>query len=132
MDKPHTLPQSAHLLDDLESIRQLLGDDNMQPPLLTETVSNNSDQIPLLVELAETPAPVATPPVAEHVPANALPAAVDVIHERNRQDTLLYLDTELRAAAQLIMQDVIADFAPHIETEVKRRLEARLERLLGN
>lgn len=46
-------------------------------------------------------------------------------------DALLHLDTELRAAAQLIMQDVIDDFAPHIETEIKRRLEARLERLLA-
>ena len=34
-------------------------------------------------------------------------------------------------AAQLIMQDVIDDFAPHIETEIKRRLSARLERLLS-
>jgi hypothetical protein len=132
MDKPYNLPQSAHLLDDLESIRQLLGDDDLQPPLLTETVSNDDEQIPLLFELADerpaaaqaTPAPVA-PPVAAPVPDAAL-------HERNRQDTLLHLDAELRAAAQLIMQDVIDDFAPHIEAEVKRRLEARLERLLGN
>jgi hypothetical protein len=133
MDKPYNLPQSAHLLDDLESIRQLLGDDNLQPPLLTETVEVDSEeQIPLLFELAdERPAAVqaapepSTPPTAAPVPDAAL-------HERNRQDTLLHLDTELRAAAQLIMQDVIDDFAPHIEAEVKRRLEARLERLLGN
>ncbi len=46
-------------------------------------------------------------------------------------DALLHLDSELRAAAQLIMQDVIDDFAPHIENEIKRRLEARLERLLA-
>jgi len=133
MDKPYNLPQSAHLLDDLESIRQLLGDDNLQPPLLTETVEVDSEeQIPLLFELADerpaatqaTPDPI-TPPAAAPVPDAAL-------HERNRQDTLLHLDTELRAAAQLIMQDVIDDFAPHIEAEVKRRLEARLERLLGN
>jgi hypothetical protein len=38
---------------------------------------------------------------------------------------------ELRTAAQLIMQDVINDFAPHIETEIKRRLDARMERLLS-
>jgi hypothetical protein len=29
------------------------------------------------------------------------------------------------------MQDVIDDFAPHIETEIKRRLDARMERLLS-
>lgn len=114
MDKPTALPQSAHLLDDLESIRQLLGDADLQPPLLTETV----EQIPLLLD---EPAPP-TEPVAAPAP-----------HEdpqTRRQDTLLHLDSELRAAAQLIMQDVINDFIPHIETEVKRRLDARMERLL--
>ena len=44
---------------------------------------------------------------------------------------LLHLDNELRAAAQLIMQDVIDDFAPHIEAEIKRRMDARMERLLS-
>jgi hypothetical protein len=133
MDKPYNLPQSAHLLDDLESIRQLLGDDNLQPPLLTETVEVDSEeQIPLLFELAdERPAAVQPPPEPITPPA-AAPTPDAALHERNRQDTLLHLDTELRAAAQLIMQDVIDDFAPHIEAEVKRRLEARLERLLGN
>ncbi|MGE7993792.1 DNA polymerase III subunit chi [Pseudomonas sp. NPDC089554] len=114
MDKPSSLPQSAHLLDDLESIRQLLGDADLQPPLLTETV----EQIPLLLD---EPAPQAAP--------EATPAPADDPQAR-RQDTLLHLDSEMRAAAQLIMQDVINDFIPHIETEVKRRLEARMERLL--
>ena len=155
MDKTHSLPHSAHLLDDLESIRQLLGDDTLQPPLLTETVHNDAP-IPLLFELADTP-PTATEPVASlaqaaEQPDRAPAAATTAAHtahaeslapvaapapdaaqlERNRQDTLLHLDAELRAAAQLIMQDVIDDFAPHIETEIKRRLEARMERLLGN
>ena len=40
------------------------------------------------------------------------------------------LDDELRAAAQLLLQDVIDDFVPQIEAELKRRLEARLPRLL--
>jgi len=125
MDKPQNFAESAHLLDDLESIRQLLGDENLQPPLLTETVQR-VDQIPLLFELAdESPAPVAAPAV------HAAPRQDEAAQERNRQDTLLHLDAELRAAAQLIMQDVIDDFAPHIETEIKRRLEARLERLLN-
>jgi hypothetical protein len=192
MDKPHSLPDSAHLLDDLESIRRLLGDDLRQPPLLTDTISHR-EHIPLLFELAEEQRPInaaprvidaqpsiGTPPVVtddqhsissprvmagdEH-PVSSLPVLTDEQHsisspramagdehsisaslivdeatpavplnqpERNRQDTLLHLDAELRAAAQLIMQDVIADFSPHIETEIKRRLEARLERLLGN
>ncbi|MCF1490636.1 DNA polymerase III subunit chi [Pseudomonas sp. AA27] len=120
MDKQlNSLTHSAHLLDDLESIRELLGDADLQPPLLTETV----EQIPLLLD---EPAPAS--PVAEAAPV-AAPAPEEDAQTR-RQDTLLHLDTELRAAAQLIMQDVINDFTPHIETEIKRRLDARLERLL--
>ncbi|MBO9550760.1 DNA polymerase III subunit chi [Pseudomonas sp.] len=119
MDKPSALPDSAHLLDDLESIRQLLGDADLQPPLLTETV----EQIPLLLDV---PASNAAPaPAAE-------PAAVEPEDDpqTRRQDTLLHLESELRAAAQMIMQDVINDFTPHIENEIKRRLDARIERLI--
>ncbi|MCE1116189.1 MULTISPECIES: DNA polymerase III subunit chi [Pseudomonas] len=118
MDKQlNSLTHSAHLLDDLESIRELLGDADLQPPLLTETV----EQIPLLLD-----EPAGTPPVAAPAPA---PAPEEDAQTR-RQDTLLHLDAELRAAAAQIMQDVINDFTPHIETEIKRRLDARLERLL--
>jgi hypothetical protein len=124
MDKPNSLPKSAHLLDDLESIRQLLGDDTLQPPLLTEAVHDERQQVPLLFEVEDNHVP-------EPAPAPAPAPAVQATPEQNRQDTLLHLDSELRAAAQLIMQDVIDDFAPHIETEIKRRLEARLERLLA-
>jgi len=123
MDTPKPLQKPAHLLDDLESIRQLLGDDNLQPPLLTDTVDDGEqEQIPMLFEAVD-----ATPPTIEPTPAPA-PAAAPV---DKGPDALLHLDSELRAAAQLIMQDVIDDFAPHIETEIKRRLEARMERLLS-
>ncbi|WPN48132.1 MULTISPECIES: hypothetical protein [unclassified Pseudomonas] len=129
MDTPKPLQQSSHLLDDLESIRQLLGDDNLQPPLLTETVEDDDqEQIPMLFDTVSAPAPTVAPPApapaAEPAPAPA-PTAI------KNPDDLLHLDSELRAAAQLIMQDVIDDFAPHIETEIKRRLSARLERLLS-
>ncbi|WP_095171198.1 DNA polymerase III subunit chi [Pseudomonas sp. Irchel 3H3] len=134
MDTPKPLQKAAHLLDDLESIRQLLGDDNLQPPLLTDTVETASDegQIPLLfdqvsgkplAEAVEQPAPAPAP-----TPAPA-PAATTTAQQA--ADVMLHLDGELRAAAQLIMQDVIDDFAPHIETEIKRRLDARMERLLS-
>ncbi|MGY2962032.1 hypothetical protein ACVWZP_002981 [Pseudomonas sp. TE36184] len=130
MDTPNTLKKDDHLLDDLESIRQLLGDDNLQPPLLTETV-NGDVQIPLLFDMVGTkpveplePPPAPAPPVVEAAPA-AAPA------EKTPDALLLHLDNELRAAAQLIMQDVIDDFAPHIETEIKRRMDARMERLLS-
>ncbi|CAD0260838.1 DNA polymerase III subunit chi [Pseudomonas veronii] len=130
MDTPNTLKKDDHLLDDLESIRQLLGDDNLQPPLLTETV-NGDVQIPLLFDMVGAkpveplePQPAPAPPVVEAAPA-AAPA------EKTPDALLLHLDNELRAAAQLIMQDVIDDFAPHIETEIKRRMDARMERLLS-
>ena len=38
---------------------------------------------------------------------------------------------ELRAAAQLLLQDVIDDFVPQIEAELKRRLDVRLDLLLS-
>jgi hypothetical protein len=142
MDNSKHLKDSAHLLDDLESIRQLLGDDPAQPPLLTESV-HSDEQIPLLfdvvsgqvVTLDEHPAhlndiPLLTPePVAALTPP--APAASASSAGAPKADTLLHLDAELRAAAQLIMQDVIDDFAPHIENEIKRRLDARMERLLS-
>ncbi|MBD9565571.1 DNA polymerase III subunit chi [Pseudomonas sp. PDM09] len=126
MDTPKPQQNSAHLLDDLESIRQLLGDDNLQPPLLTDTViEGDQEQIPMLFDtVANAPQPVeTTPPPAPS--AQPSPAA------SKGPDALLHLDSELRAAALLIMQDVIDDFAPHIETEIKRRLDARMERLLS-
>ncbi|EUB83899.1 DNA polymerase III subunit chi [Pseudomonas koreensis] len=125
MDTPKPLQKPAHLLDDLESIRQLLGDDNLQPPLLTDTVEDGEqEQIPMLFEAVD-----ATPPAIEPPPAPAPAPAVAPVDKG--PDALLHLDSELRAAAQLIMQDVLDDFAPHIETEIKRRLEARMERLLS-
>ncbi|RLU08275.1 DNA polymerase III subunit chi [Pseudomonas prosekii] len=128
MDTPKPPQKSAHLLDDLESIRQLLGDDNLQPPLLTDTVNEDEqEQIPMLFE-ATGNTPPATEAAASPAPA---PAAQPADTASKGPDALLHLDSELRAAAQLILQDVIDDFAPHIETEIKRRLDARMERLLS-
>lgn len=125
MDKHNPLPDSTQLLDDLESIRRLLGDDSLEPPVLTETVGEPAeDAIPLLFDAVDTPAAEASEPPL------LVPLAPGPSPEQNRQDTLLHLDTELREAARQIMQDVIDDFAPHIETEIKRRLEARMQRVL--
>ena len=128
MDTPKPQQKPTHLLDDLESIRQLLGDDNLQPPLLTDTVEDGEqEQIPMLFDsVGAEPAAVEPPPAPAPTPAEP-PAAP----ANKGPDALLHLDSELRAAAQLIMQDVIDDFAPHIETEIKRRLDARMERLLS-
>ena len=141
MDTPNPLKKSAHLLDDLESIRQLLGDDNLQPPLLTDTVEtvesvSEEGQIPMLFDQVGGTAPTEAleqpaPPVAPPPPVVQAPSPPPANTAQQAADVMLHLDGELRAAAQLIMQDVIDDFAPHIETEIKRRLDARMERLLS-
>lgn len=159
MDNPSQPPRPAHLLDDLESIRALLDEHtSSEPPLLTESVDPAS--IPLLSEIVEPPpfslspapqaaqpatpaaprqAPAPTPvkataPVPPVAPAPAAPSAaqpsVRAGVEAATQTQLDRLDGELRAAAQLILQDVIDDFVPQIEAELKRRLNARLARLL--
>ena len=133
MDTPKPLQKPAHLLDDLESIRQLLGDDGLQPPLLTEMI-DDTPQIPVLNEVikpAQTVNPTEEPvpaPVQSQIPL-AMPATATSV-EKAPDALLLHLDKELRTAAQQIMQEVINDFTPHIETEIKRRLDAHMERLL--
>ena len=125
MDTSNSPQKAAHLLDDLESIRKLLGDEGLQPPLLTEMVGQQDPQIPLLSEVIsdqEEPEPAQIPLVGI-APAPVAEKAPDAL--------LVHLDKELRTAAQAIMQDVINDFAPHIETEIKRRLDAHMERLLA-
>ena len=123
MDTPNSPQKAAHLLDDLESIRKLLGDEGLQPPLLTEMVGGEGAQIPLLSEIASEEPELAQIPLVGIAAAPAAEKAPDAL--------LVHLDKELRTAAQAIMQDVINDFAPHIETEIKRRLDAHMERLLA-
>ena len=140
-------PKPDLLLDDLEAIRQLLEKEQLEPPLLTETLDDDL-QIPVLSEIIEpgpdAPAaaplaavtlsypvqPAVAPPQPPH-PAPATPSAASI--GSTVQQSLAAqgkLDAELRAAAQLILQDVIDDFVPQIEAELKRRLDARLDRLL--
>ncbi|WP_448682638.1 DNA polymerase III subunit chi [Pseudomonas nicosulfuronedens] len=108
-----------HLLEDLKKIQDLLDESGAEPPLLTE--SFEPDNIPLLSDVV-TPAPQAPEPAAAQP---AVPQASPAASELKR------LDLELRAAAQLILQDVLDDFAPQIEAELQRRLEARMQRLLA-
>ncbi|WP_440467161.1 DNA polymerase III subunit chi [Pseudomonas sp. YH-1] len=108
-----------HLLEDLKKIQDLLDESGAEPPLLTE--SFEPDNIPLLSDVV-TPAPQA-PELAAVQPS--APQTSPAANELNR------LDLELRAAAQLILQDVLDDFAPQIEAELQRRLEARMQRLLA-
>ncbi len=158
MDTPKPPQTSTALLTDLESIRELLEADLVEPPLLTETLEPLD--IPLLSEVvspapkapAASPAsdipllntpvapPAATPalsgsarPVAPSTPpptATQLSASLRQKLASHGADQLKRVDGELRAAAQLILQDVIDDFVPQIEAELKRRLESRLDQLL--
>lgn len=129
MDTSNSPKKAAHLLDDLESIRQLLGDDGLQPPLLTEMVGRDGEQIPLLSDVIDdTVAPEPDPEPAQ-IPLVGIAEAPKT--EKAPDALLVHLDKELRTAAQAIMHEVINDFAPHIETEIKRRLDAHMERLLA-
>ncbi|MDF3194256.1 DNA polymerase III subunit chi [Pseudomonas sp. 1928-m] len=127
MDTPKPPQKPAQLLNDLESIRQLLGDENLEPPLLIDTL--DPDSIPLLSEIV-TPPPVAAAQDPARKPQIAQTLRETVSQSVSRDSELNRLDSELRAAAQLILQDVIDDFVPQIEAELKRRLDARLTRLL--
>lgn len=127
-------PKPDVLLDDLEAIRQLLEKDQLEPPLLTETLDDEL-QIPLLSDIIEpgqaaaSSTPVASMPLS--YPAH--PAVIPALSTNNSEagpDKAAPLDSELRAAAQLILQEVIDDFVPQIEAELQRRLAARLDRLL--
>lgn len=130
MDTPKPPQKPAQLLNDLESIRELLGDESLEPPLLLDSI--DPDSIPLLSDIV-TPPPSPTPraPAPKPAPAAPAPSLRDTVTQSiSRDSEVNRLDSELRAAAQLILQDVIDDFVPQIEAELKRRLDARLSRLL--
>lgn len=88
--------------------------------MLSETL--DPDSIPLLSEVvARAPAAATQPGVEPREPA--VRTAFRTLAER-------HLDHELRTAAQLILQDVIDDFVPQIEAELRSRLEAHAEQLI--
>lgn len=126
MDSSKPPRDPDHLLDDLESIHDLLGEQQNGPPLLTE--SFEPDNIPLLSDVV-APAPRPAAPAAPPAPVGA---ATPSGAGRSLEGERTSLDSELRAAAQLILQDVIDDFVPQIAAELQRRLEARLQRLLAH
>jgi hypothetical protein len=130
MDSPKPPQKPAQLLNDLESIRKLLGDENLEPPLLIDSL--DPDSIPLLSEIVTPPPSAAAPmPAPKPTPPAAAPTLRQTVSQSVSHDSELNrLNSELRAAAELILQDVIDDFVPQIEAELKRRLEARLPRLL--
>ncbi|AWM60867.1 DNA polymerase III subunit chi [Stutzerimonas stutzeri] len=119
---PKAPNKPAELLSDLESIRALLGDDFPDEP--PNGAALDPDSIPLLSDIVE-PAPAATTGGAndDEPRETSVRSAFRSLAER-------HIDHELRTAANLILQEVIDDFVPQIEAELKRRLETRLERLV--
>ncbi len=124
--KPPQRP--THLLDDLESIRDLLGDKNAEPPLLTDVL--NADDIPLLSDVigpAKAPArpqpPIASPANPLATPPAKPPATPTPAIERRDND-------ELRAAADMVLQEVVREYMPKLEFEFRRRLRERMAQLI--
>ena len=124
MDSNSPKDKPAQLLSDLESIRQLLEPGPAEPPLLTDSI--DTQNIPLLSDIV-TPAFAANPlqpiPPPAATPPRSPAASVKAL-ELNR------LESELRFAAQLMLQDVIDEFVPQIEAELHRRLYERLDLLI--
>jgi hypothetical protein len=128
MDNSKPLSPTEVLLDDLQSIRDLLGD--LDPPCLTDAL--DADGIPLLLDVVSAPSSGATAPRRESAFTIASEAELRKTLQQamGRDNEINRLDTELRAAAQLLLQDVVDEFAPQMEAELKRRLQERLELLL--
>ncbi|WP_462382058.1 DNA polymerase III subunit chi [Pseudomonas sp. Marseille-QA0892] len=129
MDKPRE-PKSGQLLDDLKSIRDLLEKYQLEPPILTESAD---DDIPVLSEVIDneqkpTPDVKPEPPVVQVT----VPTASTVTPQPAPKPapTPQRIDSELRKTAHLILQDVIDDFVPQIEAELRKRLQARLKDML--
>ncbi len=118
---PKTPNKPAELLSDLESIRALLGDDF--PDASTAGEALDPASIPLLSDIVE-PAPA----IATGTPGDGEPREPSV-RTAFRSLAERHIDHELRTAANLILQEVIDDFVPQIEAELKRRLESRLDKL---
>ncbi|KRW66361.1 MULTISPECIES: hypothetical protein [Stutzerimonas stutzeri subgroup] len=119
---PKAPNKPTELLSDLESIRALLGDDFPDTPPASNAL--DPDSIPLLSDIVEQQPVEKLDTDNDDGPREpAVRAAFRTLAER-------HMDHELRTAANLILQEVIDDFVPQIEAELKRRLESRIERLV--
>lgn len=129
MDNSKPIQTADALLDDLQSIRELLAD-GLEPPLLTEQVS--VEDIPVLSDIvASAPAgPAPVQPDTAFAIASESELRKTVRQAIGRDNEINRLDTELRAAAQLLLQDVVDEFVPQIESELRRRLQDHLDQLL--
>ncbi|TWI58448.1 hypothetical protein IQ22_00152 [Pseudomonas duriflava] len=108
-------PRPTHLVNDLESIREILDKENL--PTLTDRL--DSEGIPVLSDVV----------VPTEDSLSAIPPLLDQIEPSLPAARSLSKD-ELRKEAQLLLQEVIDDFVPQIEAELHKRLDARLDVLL--
>lgn len=119
---PKAPNKPAELLNDLESIRALLGDDF--PDDVPASAALDPDSIPLLSDIVDSASGAPGAGTSDDEPRETnVRSAFRSLAER-------HIDHELRTAANLILQEVIDDFVPQIEAELKRRLESRIERLV--
>ena len=113
MQKPPQRP--TELLEDLEAIRALLGDDQ---------ATIDPDSIPVLSQIVDAP-PEATASADEQVEPKE-PA----VRTAFRSLAGRHLDHQLRDTAEQVVQEVIDDFLPQIEAELRRRLDERAAELI--
>lgn len=113
MHKPPQRP--AELLEDLEAIRALLGDDQ---------ATLDPDSIPVLSQV------VAAPPAAAATATGQIEAKEPAVRTAFRSLAERHLDHQLRDTAEQVVQGVIDDFLPQIEAELRRRLNERAAALI--
>ena len=137
-------PSSIPLLSDIVDPAQLTAPrfnrptPNRTPLAELVSVASTAPQ-PSAIAITAAPAvtPIATQTAAAATSTQAQPisrAALSQTLPRNLHPNALELnrlDRELHSAAQLMLQDVIDDFVPQIEAELKRRLDLQLTLLLN-
>src|SRR5690606_21485525 len=139
MDTPKPPQKPAQLLHDLESIRELLGDNSSEPPLLIDSL--DPDSIPVLSDIVSappgppppfhaTPAPKPTAPATAAAPSASPPRDRLNTPLNNRPGDRQHHNGKLRAAAKLVQQVADDVFVQQHEAGGSRRHPARLPRLL--
>ena len=130
MDNPQIPPQPNLLLDDLESIRELLDNGTLEAPLLTDSLDQRLP--PLLSDRLDQQQPSAPPQPFNPAPRSPEPVRSALQQSLGRDHALTRLDAELRAAAQVVLEEVVRDFTPQLQAELQRRLQERVSQLLPN
>lgn len=124
----------SKLLEDLESIRNLLDEETDSP-----ASSPGQVDIPLLQDVIRDEPARAEGPVNPFLPYDSL---ARLAAERQQLDHLLgtapqqteaaqqQLGKALQAEAQQVMQELLAEMLPNLEAELQRRLNQRLQQLI--